>query len=294
MIYNNTNELVEMLKRENLWAQKKLGQNFLVNPQALENIIKAAEIKPTDHVLEIGPGLGILTEQLARRANNVTAIELDRQIIPVLQRNLNREEIKNVFIINEDALQTKLPHEPYKLIANIPYYITSPILNHFLQPKIPGEIRPKLLVLLVQKEVAEKICVPEVKQKAGSNKTSGGDETILSLQVKAFGKPSIVCNVSSSSFFPQPKVDSAVIKIETYDQPKISNIGYFFTFIKGAFSQKRKKLSNTLPHALNLTPDQSEKLFETSKVSADKRPQNISLEEWEALIQAYEKISREE
>jgi 16S rRNA (adenine1518-N6/adenine1519-N6)-dimethyltransferase len=309
MIYSNTAELTALLKREKLWAQKKLGQNFLVNPQALENIIKAAELTKEDHVVEIGPGLGILTEQLALNAKNVTAVEFDRTIIPVLQKNLRANGIGNVFIVNADALKTELPTAPYKLVANIPYYITSPLLTHFLQPKTPRgasetppagrtsddkitpasrapdsgiksivPLRPSLLVLLVQKEVAQKICVKD------------GDQTILSLQVQAFGKPSIVCDVGRNSFFPQPNVDSAVIKIKTYDQPRISDIGVFLTMIKGAFSQKRKKISNTLPHALGLTPAQEEQLFSISKISPDERAQNISLEGWEALIQAYLKI----
>jgi len=306
MIYSNTTELLELLKREKLWAQKKLGQNFLVNPQVLEKIIEAAQLTKEDFVLEIGPGLGILTEQLASHAKKVTAIEYDRTIIPVLQKNLRGADINNVFILNEDALKTALPSEPYKLVANIPYYITSPILNHFLQPKnqqaleqkkdkpetpspqtlkqdqsqTPQALRPKLIVLLVQKEVAQKICAKQ------------GDQTILSLQVQIFGEPSIVCNVGRGSFFPQPEVDSAVIKIQTYPEPLISNIGYFFTFIKAAFSQKRKKISNTLPHALHLTTAQSEELFKLSNISHDLRPQNMSLQDWKALIQAYEKISQ--
>lgn len=268
MIYNNTSELLAILKGENIWAQKKLGQNFLVNPDVLKNIIKAAELTLQDFVVEVGPGLGILTEQLARNAAKVTTIEFDATIIPVLRKNLLLEDIKNVEIRNEDALKTELPTEPYKLVANIPYYITSPLLNHFLQ----SENRPTLIVLLIQKEVAEKICAPD------------GDQSILSLQVQAFGKPSIICTVGKSSFFPQPKVDSAVIKIQTYPNPVISNTEIFFKLIKGAFHQKRKMLSNSIPNALGLTPQQAEQLFTNSKIAPTERPQNLSLNQWEALI----------
>jgi 16S rRNA (adenine1518-N6/adenine1519-N6)-dimethyltransferase len=273
MIYSNSGELIELLKREKLWAQKKLGQNFLVNPAVLEQIVKAADLKPSDSVLEIGPGLGILTEQLAKRANNVTAVELDRSIIPVLQKNLGNA--MNVEIVHADALKTALPSHPYKVVANIPYYITSPLLNHFLQPRKPEELRPSLLVLLVQKEVAQKICARD------------GDHSVLSLQVHVFGKPSMVYSVGKGSFFPQPKVDSAVIRIETYPEPRVSDVGLFFRMIKGAFSQKRKKLSNTLPNALNLKPADAAEFFRMSGVSPDARPQNISLDGWNALIQAY-------
>src|SRR5579883_1354605 len=117
MIYHNSSELLALLKKENLWAQKRLGQNFLVNPEVLNNILKAAEITQEDHVLEIGPGLGILTEQLAAHAGQVTCIELDRNIIPILKKNLGPN--KNVEIIHQDALKTKLPNDSYKLVANI-------------------------------------------------------------------------------------------------------------------------------------------------------------------------------
>lgn len=276
MIYSNSGELIELLKRENLWAQKKLGQNFLVNPGVLEQIVKAADLSKKDHVLEIGPGLGILTEQLAKHAGKVTAVELDRSIIPVLQKNLHG--CRNVEIVHADALKTALPAHTYKVVANIPYYITSPLLNHFLQPQNPGEQRPSLLVLLVQKEVAQKICARD------------GDHTVLSLQVQAFGKPSMVCSVGKGSFFPQPKVDSSVIKIETHPKPLVSDVKLFFRMVKGTFSQKRKKLSNTLPGALNLKQDQALELFQTAGISPDSRPQNISLEEWGSLIQAYGKL----
>ena len=291
MIYQNTGELIELLKRENLWAKKKLGQNFLINPEALKNIVKAAEIQPEDEIVEIGPGLGILTEQLSNSAKTVTSIELDQTIIPTLKRNLAKAtnspepeqktlngKIHNIHIIHQDALQYDPPAKSYKLVANIPYYITSPILNHFLEQQ-PADKRPKLLILLVQKEVAQKICV----------KT--GDQTILSLEVQAFGKPSIVCNVGKNSFYPQPNVDSAVLKIETFAEPKITDPEIFFKLIKGAFNQKRKKISNTIPSALSLTSEQADQLFQNSHVPSDMRPQNISLDQWEALIQAYKKLT---
>ena len=278
MIYNNTSELIALLKHENLWAQKKLGQNFLVNTAVLKTIITAAELTKQDHVIEIGPGLGILTEQLALNANKVTAIELDQNMVPVLRKNLLLENINNVEILLQDALTFQLPTEPYKLVANIPYYITSPLLNHFLQPKNQNEQRPNLIVLLVQKEVAEKICAPK------------GDHTILSLQVQIFGKPSIVSNVSKTSFFPQPNVDSAILKIQTFPTPRISNLETFFKLLKAAFHQRRKTLNNSLSNGLKLSNEQMATLFQNSGVSPSERPQNLSLEEWEPLIQAYEKI----
>ncbi len=277
MIYSNTAELIELLKREHLWAQKKLGQNFLVNPAVLEKIIEAALINDRDLVVEIGPGLGILTEQLSKHARKVIAVELDRNIIPVLKKNLTG--VENVEIVHQDALRFPLPDEPYKLVANIPYYITSPILNHFLQPSTPQEQRPEIIVLLVQKEVARKIC------------SKDGDHTLLSLEVQVFGKPSIVCNVGKGSFFPQPNVDSAVLKIEPFPHPRVNNLKLFFRLAKAAFHQRRKTLSNSLRNGLGLTAEQTAELFRISGIASTERPQNISLDEWNALIRAYEKIT---
>ncbi len=278
MIYNNTEELVALLKKENLWAQKRLGQNFLVNMQALGNITKAAELTKQDHVLEIGPGLGILTEQLCLHAGTVTAIELDDSIIPTLKKNLRGNA--NVEILHQDALKTELPSRTYKLVANIPYYITSPILNHFLQPENPEQQRPSLIVLLVQKEVAQKICARD------------GDQSVLSLQVQAFGKPEIVCNVGKNSFFPQPKVDSAVLKITTFPVPRISDTETFFKLIKTAFGQKRKTLSNSLKELLSSNRENVGDFLKQAGIDAQRRPQTLSLEEWQKLVDIFSKLSR--
>ena len=154
MPYKNSKELVEFLKKENLWADKDLGQNFLVNFSILKKIIKAAELKPEDNVVEIGPGLGILTKELAKNVSHVHAIELDKNLIKILQREL--ASFSNINLEQGNALKSRLPVVSYKLVANIPYYITSPLLRHFLQPINPEEKRPTLIVLLVQKEVAKK------------------------------------------------------------------------------------------------------------------------------------------
>lgn len=285
MIYSNTRELLELLKRENLWAQKKLGQNFLVNPEALKNIIKAADLSKTDNVMEIGPGLGILTEQLALHAGSVTCIELDQAIIPVLKKNLGLEANipahTNIEILHQDALKTELPTHHYKLVANIPYYITSPILNHFLQPQKPDQQRPSLIVLLVQKEVAQKVCAKD------------DDHSILSLEVQAFGKPSIVCNVGRNSFFPQPNVDSIVLKIETYPVPKISDIKMFFKLIKAAFSQKRKTLSNSLKTFIPENRGDLLKILDKAKVDPQRRPQSLTITEWQHLVEAFSAVKED-
>lgn len=307
MLYKNTQELLELLKKNNLWAQKKLGQNFLVNPEVLKKIVETAEIKSTDFILEIGPGLGILTEELAKNAGKVKSLELDSALIPFLENQFRNS--KNVEILLQDALKFAPPYEPYKLVANIPYYITSPILNHFLretherseaetatresskralQPNVllidkttrseaeattTYPLRPSLIVLLVQKEVAEKICA------------RAGDHSVLSLQVQIFGEPQIICKVPRNSFYPAPKVDSAVIKIKTYTQPLIQDTKTFFKLIHGCFAQKRKTLSNSLKSALPISKEEIHALLTKAQIDPMRRPQELTIEEWQRLCE---------
>jgi 16S rRNA (adenine1518-N6/adenine1519-N6)-dimethyltransferase len=277
MIYRNAGELILLLKKEKLWTQKKLGQNFLVNPEVLQKIIASAELTVKDYVVEVGPGLGILTTELAQTAKKVTAIELDRHLIPPLKKNL--AGFDNVEIKNQDALETRLPTETYKLVANIPYYITSPLLNHYLQPKSHTEKRPSRIVLLVQKEVAQKICAKDKNQ------------SLLSLEVKIFGDPEIAGIVHKSSFFPQPKVDSAIIVVSVHEQPRIKDIKTFFVLAKAAFSQKRKTLSNSLTRVLKQPRETIENALKKANIAAQRRPETLTLQEWEQLVDAFKKNS---
>lgn len=246
---------------------KKLGQNFLVDKTAIMKIIAAADLHKNDMVMEIGTGMGILTLALAEKVKNVRTIEYDKRLIPILKKTF--QNYKNIKLINADALQTKLPSCAYKLVANIPYYITSPLISHFLQPKTPEEKQPTLIILLVQKEVAQKICAKV------------GQHSILSLQTQIFGKPSITGLVHKSSFNPQPKVDSAILKIEVYKEPLIKNIELFFKLISAAFSQKRKTLLNSLANGLKLNRETVAALLEKAGIAAERRPQTLSVEEWE-------------
>lgn len=299
MMYSNISELIARLKKEDLWAKKGLGQNFLVNKEALDTIVRAADIKPTDRIIEIGPGMGILTNELIQRALEVMAIEVDARLIPILEKQF--EDAKNLTIVLQDALTLQLPNHPYKVVANIPYYITSPLLNHFLQPHTgvcaPAQSRhgnqqsrsdtlsrpntpqrPDLIVLLVQKEVAEKIC------------SKDGDHSVLSLQVQIFGKPEIVGIVGKNSFFPTPKVDSAIIKITPHPQPLITNLPFFFRIIKGCFSQRRKTLHNSLRTA-GYTKEQAEQCISDCGFKPTARPQELTVADWETLLNRLEKES---
>ncbi len=247
----------------------------MVNFEVLKKILAAAEITPNDNVIEVGTGLAVLTETLAQSAKQITTIEYDSTLIPILNEYLKK--FPNVNLTHQDALKFELPTYDYKLVANIPYYITSPLLNHFLQPDLKGRpqrSRPKLIVLLVQKEVAEKICARE------------GDQSVLSLQVQIFGKPTIVSNVGKSSFFPAPKVDSAILKIEMFPTPLIPSekVPAFFRLIHATFSQKRKTLSNSLK-TLALTREQALASLNQAGIAENQRPQALSIEEWKKLVE---------
>ncbi len=250
-------------------AKKKLGQNFLINPKVVEVILTASKLSKTDKVIEVGPGLGILTEALSKRVKEVEAIELDDDLIPdLLQLS---EMYPNVKIIHTDALKTALPKEEYKVVANIPYYITSPLLTHFLQPQSEGEKRPSTIVIMVQKEVAEKICA------------TPGDYSILSLSVQVFGRPEIISIVGKENFRPSPKIDSAILKIEVYPTPLIQNFDSFFKIISAAFAQKRKTLLNSLQNGLKITKEHTITLLKNANISENERPQKLTIEQWKKL-----------
>jgi 16S rRNA (adenine1518-N6/adenine1519-N6)-dimethyltransferase len=272
MTYQNKGELLEMLKNNDLFAKKKLGQNFLISGSTLTKIVETADLSKKDYVIEVGPGFGILTEQLALKADRVSACEYDAELIPILKKNLQAHT--NIEIIHEDALKLRLPSENYKLVANIPYYITSPILMHFLDPKTADQKRPELIVLLVQKEVAQKICVKQ------------GEYSVLSLEVQIFGKPSIAGYVNKNCFYPEPKVDSAILKIEVFPTPAISDTTLFMRIIKTAFSQRRKTLINSLRSGIKCTREELDEILLKAEIIPSRRPQELSIEEWQKLVDA--------
>ncbi len=255
-----------------VYAKKSLGQNFLHDTEVLKDILDAGELNPSDHVVEIGPGEGFLTRALLAKAGKLTAIELDHDLIPWLKMDFGKDPKFN--LSEGDALRFVPPAEPYKLIANIPYYITSPILNHFLLEQFMGGHPPELIVLMVQREVAEKITDP--------NKHS-----VLNLEIQIFGEAEIVRIVLPASFKPRPKVDSAVLKIRPYKKPLIEgDLKRFIWFIKMSFAQKRKKLSNNLSGLLHLSNGASKELFSSLQIDPDVRAEDLNFEEWQTLFNA--------
>lgn len=255
-------------------AKKSLGQNFLQDEGILKQIIEAAELEPSDHVLEIGPGKGALTDQLLERAGKVTAVELDDRLIPFLK--MDYAKYKNFELVHGDALTYTPPSTPYKIVANIPYYITSPLLNHYLMEQFLGGNPPSLIVFMVQKEVAEKIVAKD------------GRHSVLSLQVHLFGEPEMVCKVPRSAFQPAPKVDSAVIKIRVAPRPKIdADIKKLFWLLKVSFAQKRQMLSKNLAAVLRVKPEEIRIRLRELNINENTRAEALTLEEWAKLYEAF-------
>ena len=265
-----------LLKRYGLRADKRLGQNFLQDPLALENIASCAEIRPTDVVLEIGPGLGSLTRYLAVAAKEVVAIELDEKLLTPLKTVL--APYPNVRLILGDILKLaprELIHEEnYIVVANIPYYITSAVVRHLLE----SEFKPRRIVLTIQKEVAQRICAEP------------GDLSLLALSVQVYGKPRIAARIPAGAFFPAPNVDSAILCVDIYSSPliKADSLDVFFRLIKAGFGQKRKTLRNSLSSGLHISPAQAVELLTRSNVDPQRRAETLSIPEWQELCSHYQ------
>jgi 16S rRNA (adenine1518-N6/adenine1519-N6)-dimethyltransferase len=262
-----------VLKRYGLRADKALGQNFLQDESALEKIANAAEILEDDCVLEIGPGLGSLTRYLAVSAKKVTAVELDHDLLAPLQAVL--QPYQNVRVVHGDILKlsiSELVDQPnYIVAANIPYNITSAIIRHLLE----GNVKPRRVVLTIQKEVAERICAKP------------GDLSLLALSVQVYGKPSIAAKIPAGAFHPAPKVNSAILRIDIYDEPLIPNdlSNIFFKLIKAGFSQKRKTLRNSLSSGLHIPATEAETLLASAGINPMRRAETLSIEEWKLLCE---------
>ena len=237
--------------------KKSFGQNFLKNPRVVEKIIAAAAISPNDLVVEVGPGFGVLTEALLQKARRVIAIEKDVALYTHLKEKFR--SAKNLELFHADALKVSPPREPYLLVANIPYSITSPLLDHFIREQ--PENLPKRAVFLVQKEVAQKICAKPP------------DMNVLALHIQSFGAPKIIAYVSKNNFEPRPKVDSAVIKIEfEKEESRNRNKEYekYFSLIHAAFAQRRKMLRAVFP----------KELLARAGIDGTRRPETLSTDEW--------------
>jgi 16S rRNA (adenine1518-N6/adenine1519-N6)-dimethyltransferase len=270
-------DIPALLKQHGLRPDRGLGQNFLVDETALNKIIAAAEISPEQDVLEIGAGLGNLTHRLALVARQVVAVELDQRLISPLREVIR--DLSNVTVIQGDILALDIsiimPGVTYLVVANIPYYITSAVLRHLLENKPP----PIRSVLTVQREVAQRIC-------AGP-----GEMSLLALSVQVYGQPQIKGTIPAGAFYPPPKVDSAVIRIDLFQEPRIPSdqLNPFFRLAKAGFSQKRKNLRNALAGGMGWSKDEAVQFLQTSGIDPARRAETLSLDEWASLTQSVRK-----
>ena len=278
----------ELLVKYETRPSKGLGQNFLIDKNVLSKIITASNLKTTDVILEVGPGLGTLTQELAKQAGQVIAIEKDKIMIEILAETLS--DFKNIQIIQGDVLKIEnwdLKIEKYKLVANIPYYLTSPLIRKFLESENP----PEEIILMLQKEVAQRIC------------SKPPNMSLLAVSVQFYADTKIVSNVSKNCFWPAPKIDSAIIKITPRGQTSrptggLTSTNLFFKIVKAGFSQPRKQLAGNL---LALSHAEGSKEFKLdkkevnswlleNKINPTQRAETLSVEEWISLTKTFNNI----
>lgn len=275
----NPKNTIEILQKYEFRFQKKFGQNFLIDTHVLDKIISCAEITKEDCVLEIGPGIGTMTQYLAENAREVVAVEIDKALIPILEDTLS--EYDNVTILNQDILKVdvaKIVEEKnggkaIKVVANLPYYITTPIIMGLFESKVPLQS----ITIMVQKEVAERMQVgPGTK-----------DYGALSLAVQFYAKPQIVATVPPNCFMPRPNVGSAVIRLTRYQDPPVQVVDekFMFSLIRASFNQRRKTLMNGLSNAgiANVTKEKVEQALEKMELSSNIRGEALTLEQFGRL-----------
>lgn len=262
----------QLLDRYGLAPKQSLGQNFLADDNILAKIVDAAGVVPADNVLEIGPGVGNLTRHLAQRAGRVVAVELDDRFIPILQAEMAAYD--NVTIVHGDILEQDpagwFGDEPYKVVANVPYYITGAILRHLLE----GAGKPEVVVLTLQKEVAQRITAEP------------GEMGLLAVSVRFFGTAELVDTIKAGSFWPRPDVDSAVLRIDLGEGPRLplAEEGPFFRIARAAFSQRRKQLQKNL-RSLGYKRKQIMGLLAEAGIDGRRRAETLSMAEWVAVYE---------
>lgn len=265
--------LRDLLAQHDIRPRKSLGQNFLHDVALLERIVAAAALTPDDTVLEIGPGAGSLTQHLAYNAARVVAVELDERLRPLLAQTL--QDYPNVSLVFGDILAQNVAQligpdvGSYKVVANVPYYITAAIFRHLLD----AEQRPSCLVLTVQREVAQRIVAP------------AGQLSLLGLSVQYYGTAKVVAKIPAGAFMPRPKVDSAVVRVEVYPQPLAPDVPteYFFKVAQAGFGQKRKQLKNALRNGLACDAETVNGALARADIDGSRRAQTLTLAEWGAL-----------
>jgi len=276
-------ETKELMRRFNLKAMKGLGQHFLVDRWVLKKILSAADLLPDDIVIEIGPGLGILTGELVRSAGKVIAVEVDSKLSSALAERFS--DAPQLTIVNADILKLNPEelitehasdqghHQSYKVVANLPYNIAAPVLRHFLE----ASLKPSRIVVMVQKEVGQTMVA------------APGRLSIFGLSIQLYGKPKIVDYVPARSFYPKPKVNSAIVRIDVYRETavKVEDISGFFTVVRAGFSAPRKQLRNSLAQGMQMQAADVAEHLKRLEIAPERRPQTLSLEEWRRIYQEF-------
>lgn len=287
---------IDLCKKYDIKPARSKGQNFLITENIFDEIVDVANITPSDTVLEVGPGLGFMTAKLAKKAKNVIAVELDDKLANILKTGLLVQGMDNVEVINENILDARIMnhesriiisengeniHDPlfinhnskYKIVANLPYNITSVFIRKFLT----SEHKPEMMVLMLQKEVAERICAQP------------GDMSLLAVSVQFYAEPEIVSHVSKDNFWPQPEVDSAIIRILPFTKNRINGLTVdkekdFFRLVKFGFSAKRKMLKNNLAGGLKIEQKMAENYLILANILPKARAEDLSIEDWIKLF----------
>lgn len=277
---SNISVIRDVLSRHGFSFSKGLGQNFLINPTVCPRMAEQGNAQPGWGMIEIGAGVGVLTAELARRADKVVCIEIDSRLLPILDETL--AEFDNIKIVNEDVLKVDLhkliaeefPDMPVAVCANLPYYITSPIIMSLLESRLPISS----LTVMVQKEAAQRICAQPGSREVGA----------VSIAVRYYCEPKVLFQVSRGSFMPSPDVDSTVIRLDIRKEPAVAVDveENFFKVVKAAFSQRRKTLSNTLSSGLGISKAQTAELLDRANVPANLRAEQLSMQQFAAIANA--------
>lgn len=277
---SNISVIRDVLSRHGFFFSKGLGQNFLINPTVCPRMAEMGNAQPGWGMIEIGAGVGVLTAELAQRADKVVCIEIDSRLLPILDETL--AEYDNIKIVNQDVLKVDLhkliaeefPNMPVAVCANLPYYITSPIIMNLLESRLPISS----LTVMVQKEAAQRICAMPGSREVGA----------VSIAVRYYCEPKVLFQVSRGSFMPAPDVDSTVIRLDIRKQPEVDvkREEDFFRVVKAAFSQRRKTLSNTLSSGLSMNKTQIAELLERAGVASNLRAEQLSMQQFADIANA--------
>ncbi len=264
----NISVLRHLLSRHHMRPNKSFGQNFLVSRAVLQQMVETADLEASDQVLEVGAGTGVLTRELARKARRVVAVEMEENMLALLAKTTS--DFSNIELVARNLLYLN-PEEVfgrarYKLVANLPYYITAPTFRHFLESANP----PGLLVVMVQYEVAQRIVAEP------------GDLSLLGVSVQFYGQPRIVARVPARAFYPAPKVDSAILRVEVHPQAPLTprERDSFFRVVQAGFSERRKQLHNSLAHGLHRKDEEIRGWLAAAQIEASRRAETLSIDEW--------------